>query len=54
VSGADEPTKPKRNKAKVDERLSAALRENLRRRKEQERARAGSRPPAAKDEDTKP
>jgi hypothetical protein len=39
VTGPEKPAKPQRNKAKVDERLAAALRENLRRRKEQERAR---------------
>jgi hypothetical protein len=53
VSGKDEPPKPKRNKAKVDDRLGAALRENLRRRKEQERAREAGTPPA-KDYDHEP
>jgi len=46
VSSKDEQAKPKRNKAKVDERLGQALRENLRRRKEQERAREDRTPPA--------
>ena len=48
MSGNDEPPKPKRNKAQVDERLGQALRENLRRRKEQERAREAGTPPASK------
>ena len=44
VSGSDEPSKSQRNKAKIDQRLGAALRENLRRRKEQERARDARTP----------
>ena len=54
MSGKDEASKPKRNKAKVDERLSQALRENLRRRKEQERAREERAPQAPKDRDCDP
>jgi hypothetical protein len=52
VKAKDEPGKTKRNKAKVDERLGRALRENLRRRKEQERARDGRTPTAPTDRDT--
>ena len=52
MNGSDKQAKPKRNKAKVDDRLGAALRENLRRRKEQERAREERIPPAPAKPDT--